>query len=376
MTAEQNSTNGSTSPVNDNPPRLVVEGGIKVLYKGIWVTEIPFDQEEITIGVMDPENNIYPDINLRQCRLDGGDPYISRRHGRFFYEEGQYFIEDICKNNSTSLDTKSNIVNGETRELKDDTRIFISESVVFHFTFAKAEEQEDTEKAEAQPVKEETVPEEAKAEDKEKTAEDKEKTAEDKEKTAEDKEETAEDKEETTEDKEETAEDKEKTAEDKEKAAEGEEETAEGKEQDKAKDEHAYYLEVKGQVPLFFKPRNIFTHIIELNPEEWDKDSLDGKKSLRIGRRSTEDGIYPDIDLWKFYFNDGDEYIARQHARIYADGGKLFFQDISGKGSTWINEKDDEHRLVHTAEDEAAEEIEPGDRLIISDSATFIVHVQ
>ena len=75
--------------------RIIVEGGIKVLYKGVWVSEIRFDQDEINLGVMDPEHDIYPDINLRQYRLDGGDPYISRRHAKFIHEDGKYFVQDI-----------------------------------------------------------------------------------------------------------------------------------------------------------------------------------------------------------------------------------------------------------------------------------------
>lgn len=284
-------------------PKLVVEGGIPVLYQGVWVKEIPFDRDEVTIGVMDPENDIYPDINLRQYRLEGGDPYISRRHARFFCSEGKYYVEDLCKNNSTSVDTKQSIVNGEKKELHPGSRIFISESIVFRF-----------EESSAQPaVGAAKIP----------------------------------------------------------SANPNMETQAESKSQI-----CKYYLEVEGEIPLFFKPRNIFTHIIELNPQEWEADTKDNLRTLNIGRRSTEDGIYPDIDLWKFYFNDGDEYIARRHARIFEQSGKLYFQDVSGKGSTWYNVKDDAHRLVKTESNPAVYEIKAGDKLIISDSAVFVVHEQ
>jgi len=116
---------------NEEFYKLTVEGGLKVLYKGVWVQEVPFEAEQITIGVLDPENNIYPDINLRQYRLEGEDPYISRRHARFLRSEGKYYIEDICRNNSTSLNTKGEIINGQKRELQEGNRIFISESIVF-----------------------------------------------------------------------------------------------------------------------------------------------------------------------------------------------------------------------------------------------------
>jgi pSer/pThr/pTyr-binding forkhead associated (FHA) protein len=286
-----------------NYPKLVVEGGIPVLYQGVWVKEIPFDRDEITIGVMDPENDIYPDINLRQYRLEGGDPYISRRHSRFFSSEGKYYLEDICKNNSTSVETKQTILNGEKKELHVGTRIFISESIVFRFEESSARPMPGMAKIAAANPNMET--------------------------------------------------------------------------QTESKSQICkYYLEVEGEIPLFFKPRNIFTHIIELNPQEWEMDAKDNKRTLHIGRRSTEDGIYPDIDLWKFYFNDGDEYIARRHARIFEQDGKLFFQDVSGKGSTWYNIKDDAHRLVKTENNPAVYEFKSGDKLLISDSAVFVVHEQ
>lgn len=298
--------------------KLMVEGGIKVLYKGSWVDQIPLDSDEITIGVMDPDNNIYPDINLRQYRLEGGDPYISRRHARFLRVEDKYCIEDICRNNSTSIDKKSEIINGVKRDLQPGMRIFISESVVFRFTTGESLKDEKTEESKAaepagNPDPEKETP-----------------------------------------------------------AVEKNEEMPTAQKEMPAP---LFYMEVGGQTALFFKPRNLFTHIIELNPSEWAKDQ-DGCRALQIGRRSTEDIIYPDIDLWKFYFNDGDEYIARRHARIFESEGKLYFQDLSGKGSTWINEKTEENRLLKSAENEAKAEIVDGMKLMISDSTLFVVHKQ
>lgn len=314
--------------------KLVVEGGIKVLYKEVWVTEIPFESEEITIGVMDTDNNIYPDINLRQYRLDGGDPYISRRHGRFIYSDGKYYIEDICRNNSTSIDKKSEIINGVKREISLGTRVFISESVVFRFE-ANEPKQEIPQVKEA--AQETILAKEVPDTNINQNFAPKEKSEE-----------------------------------------ELPIQSLDSVVQDAPKEtvpseSLSYYLEIAGASALFFKPANVFTNRIELLPKEWQKDQ-DGLAALQIGRRSTEDGIYPDIDLWKFYFNDSDEYIARRHARIIEKEGKLYFQDLSGKGSTWFNEKDDEHRLLRTPENQAIAEIQDGSKLIISDSAVFTVH--
>ncbi|WP_372367146.1 FHA domain-containing protein [Candidatus Uabimicrobium sp. HlEnr_7] len=268
--------------------RITVEGGIKVLYKGVWVSEIRFEQDEISLGVMDPEHDIYPDINLRQYRLDGGDPYISRQHARFIHEEGKYFVEDICNNNSTSIQEKVKVINNETIELHHGDRIFLSESLVFRFELVPDNITEE--------------PDTPESEDEKQSAE--------------------------------------------------------------------YYLEVESQTPLYFKQRNAFTHILDLNPQEWSK--TEDTPALSVGRRSTEEGIYPDIDLWKFYFNEKDEYIARKHACITFEDGNFSFQDVSGKGSTWINIKDDDHRLLKSESGKEKKQLNVGDKLIISDSVVFI----
>jgi pSer/pThr/pTyr-binding forkhead associated (FHA) protein len=270
--------------------KLIVEGNIPVLYKNEWMKEIPLDCEEISVGVMDPDNNIFPDINLRQYRLEGGDPYISRKHARFFKEDDKWYIEDLCRNNSTSVGNKLEIINGIRQELTPGMRIFISESIAFRF-----EEGEITEESPQERLNEQST-------------------------------------------------------------------------------SATNFLEVSGLIPLYFKPQNLFISTIDLNPEEWDKDQ-DGLPAIQFGRRSTEDKIYPDVDLWKFYFNDGDEYIARRHARIYYKDNKFYFQDLSGKGSTWYNQKDEDHRLLHNENNPAIHEIQDGDTLIISDSAVFTAHI-
>ena len=269
--------------------RIIVEGGIKVLYKGVWVSEIRFDQDEISLGVMDPEHDIYPDINLRQYRLDGGDPYISRRHAKFIHEDGKYFVQDICNNNSTSIQEKVKVINNETVELHHGDRIFLSESLVFRFELVPDNVTEEPDVVENEEEKQNTE----------------------------------------------------------------------------------YYLEVESQTPLYFKARNAFTHILDLNPQEWKRNDED-VPVISVGRRSTEENIYPDIDLWKFYFNEKDEYIARKHARITFEDDKFYFCDVSGKGSTWLNVKDDDHRLLKSESGKEKKELQVGDKLIISDSVVFV----
>ncbi len=373
------------------PYKLIVEGGLLVLYKGAWVTEIPFDSDQITIGVLDPENNIYPDINLRQYRLEGEDPYISRRHARFLRSEDKYYIEDICRNNSTSVNTKAEILNLQKNEITPGARIFISESIVFRFVEATLAT--PSENISSLPISEnlttpasENLP--ATSENAEKNSEPS-KISEHEEGMKND--EILEDdvgneiqdvppteffskKDSTSQEQLEKIEEAAKEAAAKEEAAK-EAAAKEAAKEDPSEPQPNFVLEIETQRPIFYKSKNIFTNLIELNPNEWKIDS-DGKRALHVGRHSTEDQIYPDIDLWKFFFNDGDEYIARKHARFFENQGKLYFQDLSGKGSTWHTQKDDEHRLLHSEEDEAKVPLADSLKLIISDSVILTIRSQ
>ena len=123
-------------------------------------------------------------------------------------EDGKIFIEDFCRNNSTSINNKIDIINGEKKEIQVGTKVFISESIVLRLEEGDVEQD---------------------------------------------------------------------VIESKEMLPDDNLESTEDNELDN--DEKALvYLEVNGQIPLFFKPKNSFSYMIELNPTEWLTTLMDSQR--------------------------------------------------------------------------------------------------
>lgn len=110
---------------------LEIEGGQEIFFRGAYTTKIPFKTGTILVGRRDVMASHYPDIDLMMYRKL--DPAISRRHLRFFREDGAYFVEDLCNNNATFLNDYANKLNHERRELRDGDRVFVSMSLAFLF---------------------------------------------------------------------------------------------------------------------------------------------------------------------------------------------------------------------------------------------------
>ena len=110
---------------------LEIEGGQEIFFRGAYTTKIPFKTGTILVGRRDVMASHYPDIDLMMYRKL--DPAISRRHLRFFRENGAYFVEDLCNNNATFLNDYANKLNHERRELRDGDRVFVSMSLAFLF---------------------------------------------------------------------------------------------------------------------------------------------------------------------------------------------------------------------------------------------------
>ena len=110
---------------------LEVEGGQEIFFRGTYTTKVPLKSGSILIGRRDVMANHYPDIDLMMYRKL--DPAISRRHLRFFKEDGDYFVEDLCNNNATFLNDYSEKLNHERRKLEDGDRIFVSMSLALLF---------------------------------------------------------------------------------------------------------------------------------------------------------------------------------------------------------------------------------------------------
>ncbi len=61
---------------------------------------------------------------------------------------------------------------------------------------------------------------------------------------------------------------------------------------------------------------------------------------FNIGRRSLSRQIFPHLDLT---YNDPAAYVSRHHARIVADAGGYFLEDLGSANGTFLNDR----RLPH-----------------------------
>lgn len=112
---------------------LCLEGGQEVFYRGSYVTKIVLQGESLLIGRRDVMAGHYPDIDLAMYWKQ--DKAVSRRHLRIYRDmNGSYFVEDVCNNNATYLNSYDRPLNRERVELKHGDRIFVSMSVAFRFT--------------------------------------------------------------------------------------------------------------------------------------------------------------------------------------------------------------------------------------------------
>ncbi len=111
---------------------LNVEGGQEVFYHGAYVTKIPLSSEPLLIGRRDVMAGHYPDVDLALYWKQ--DRCLSRKHLRIFRDaSGCYYVEDLCHNNATFLNSMTHPLNKQRAPLKPGDRIFISMSIVLDF---------------------------------------------------------------------------------------------------------------------------------------------------------------------------------------------------------------------------------------------------
>jgi pSer/pThr/pTyr-binding forkhead associated (FHA) protein len=66
----------------------------------------------------------------------------------------------------------------------------------------------------------------------------------------------------------------------------------------------------------------------------WERRILENP--FNIGRRSLSRKIFPHLDLT---YNDPAAYVSRQHARILADAGGYFVEDLGSANGTFLNDR-------------------------------------
>lgn len=101
---------------------LVTDNGVEILVR------VP----ETVIGRSHPRDSSAPDIDLAALELDNALT-ASRRHCRIFYQDGQYFIEDLGSMNGTSLNDVP-LQAGTSYPLHEDDRIAVAR---VHLTFCR-----------------------------------------------------------------------------------------------------------------------------------------------------------------------------------------------------------------------------------------------
>jgi serine/threonine protein kinase len=66
----------------------------------------------------------------------------------------------------------------------------------------------------------------------------------------------------------------------------------------------------------------------------WERRILENP--FHIGRRSLSRQVFPHLDLT---YNDPAAYVSRQHARIVADAGGYFIEDLGSANGTYLNDR-------------------------------------
>ena len=129
---------GVMSAIEQNDPyegkevSLCIEGGQEVFYRGGYVKRIVLQGETLLIGRRDVMAGHYPDVDLAMYWKQ--DRSISRRHLRIYRGmNGSYFVEDICNNHATFLNSYHRPLNRERVELKNGDRIIVSMSIAICF---------------------------------------------------------------------------------------------------------------------------------------------------------------------------------------------------------------------------------------------------
>jgi pSer/pThr/pTyr-binding forkhead associated (FHA) protein len=66
----------------------------------------------------------------------------------------------------------------------------------------------------------------------------------------------------------------------------------------------------------------------------WERRILENP--FNIGRRSLSRQVFPHLELT---YNDPAAYVSRQHARIVADAGGYFLEDLGSANGTFLNDR-------------------------------------
>ncbi len=112
---EENQASGATGA----SAKLVVERGNQV------GTEFRLTANESFIGRWDPDNGIFPEIDLDK---HDSDAKVSRRHARITCNEGKFSIEDLGSTNGTFINRGRRLIPGIAQSIKDGDEIIVGKT--------------------------------------------------------------------------------------------------------------------------------------------------------------------------------------------------------------------------------------------------------
>ena len=64
---------------------------------------------------------------------------------------------------------------------------------------------------------------------------------------------------------------------------------------------------------------------------------LPEKDEILVGREDPVSGVYPDVDLTPHGGEEGG--VSRRHARLVAEGGKYYVEDLDSTNFTFVNKQ-------------------------------------
>jgi pSer/pThr/pTyr-binding forkhead associated (FHA) protein len=64
---------------------------------------------------------------------------------------------------------------------------------------------------------------------------------------------------------------------------------------------------------------------------------LPEKDEILVGREDPVSGVYPDVDLTPHGGEEGG--VSRRHARLIAEGGKYYVEDLDSTNFTFVNKQ-------------------------------------
>ena len=112
------------------PSKRIASATLTIKHGGRKGIEFDLNVDTLDIGRWDADSGSFPEIDLTPDDRDG---YISRKHARIFYQEGNWFIEDMGSVNGTFVNKGARLLPKRPAELHNGDEIILGK-IFFTFT--------------------------------------------------------------------------------------------------------------------------------------------------------------------------------------------------------------------------------------------------